>query len=450
VKVAVVGGGIAGLSAAWELRDRAEVTVFEEGALGGCIQTVGFEGRPVELGPDAFITRVPEGMALCAELGLEADLVAPAAGRSLVWTGDRLREMPEGTVMGVPRRLGPVARSGIVSSLGVARAGLDRLLPARPVPDEVTVRDLVAGRLGGEVADRLVGPLVGAINAGDIAELGAAEAIPHIFAAARSSRSLLRALRTLPAPTGSGPLFLTPRLGLGCMVEALVAALEAAGTRFVSWSVPGPIRPVGTTIEIGPDRGFDATVLAVPPRRAAQLLAGPSSDVLAQVPTASVALLIAALEPVALPAGINGFVTAGDTGRLMTACSFASNKWPHWSEPGTPLVRISTGRRRDDRSSQMGEEELTSRLLDELGQALGVRVRAVATRLARWPSAFPQYRPGHLAAMSRLQEDLDRNLPGVALAGSAFGGIGIPACIASGRRAAERLLRFVDSSTAAY
>lgn len=439
-EVAVIGGGIAGLSAAWELHRHCQVTVLEESRLGGCVRSERFDGRTIELGPDAFIARAPEAVSLCAEVGIESQLVAPSAGRSLIWTSGRLREMPEATVLGVPKRLRPLARSRVLSPAGVARAALDLALPRRPLRPTASVRELVASRMGAEVADRLVGPLVGSIHAGDIADLGAVETVPQLWAAAGSSRSLMRGLRARPEVAGTGAVFLTPRQGLGHLVEVLVDRLRAGGVRFETASVGGPLARRAGRIELAGGAGFDAVVLAVPAPRAADLLGGDLGAALRAVTTVSVALVVASLKGVELPAGVNGFVSVPVPGRLMTACSFASNKWPHWVEPGGCLVRISAGRRGDERSSQMDDAELTGRLLGELGRALGADVSAGQSRVARWPGAFPQYRPGHLAAMTALQDELGRQLPGAALAGSAFGGIGIPACIASGRRAARRVL----------
>ncbi len=272
MRVAIVGGGIAGLAAAWELRDqdRVEVTIYEPDRIGGKILTEPFEGRPVECGPDAFITRVPDAVALCAELGLD-DLVGPEAGRTLLWWDGRLRELPEGLVLGVPKKLGPLVSSGLLSPAGMARAAADLVLPRRPPGEDISVRDLIAGRFGSQVADRLVDPLVGGIHAGRTDELSAAATVPQLVAASKSSRSLLLGLRRMPGPASSTePLFLTPRGGLAQLVERLATAIPPVRPQAVD-----SVTADGGQWRVEPgDDPFDAVILAVPARDAARLLGG--------------------------------------------------------------------------------------------------------------------------------------------------------------------------------
>jgi oxygen-dependent protoporphyrinogen oxidase len=441
MRVAVVGGGIAGLAAAWELRDRAEVTVFEPGALGGKLRTTEFAGRGVDEGPDAFITRTPEATALCAELGLAGELVAPAAGRTLLWYRGRLLPLPDGLVLGVPKRVGPLARSGLLSPLGLARAGLDLVLPASPIGEDLSVGELVSRRFGAQVADRLVEPLVGGIHAARICELSAAAASPQLLAAARRSRSLLLGLRSAPAPpTTAGPLFLTPRGGLGRLVEVLAGRLAGAGVHFVTARVDA-VGSAGDRIAVG-DAAYDAAVIAVPAPEAARLLGDAAPAGLAQIELTSVALVTLAYATTDLdvPAGVNGFLVPRCEDRLVTACSFGSSKWPQWAAPDRSVLRVSVGRHGDDRGSRLGDAELGERVTAEIGAALHVRAAPAALRVSRWPASMPFYRVGHPSRVAAVAAELRAALPGVALAGASYGGAGIPACIASGRAAAGAAL----------
>ena len=440
----MIGGGISGLAAAWELRGDADVTVFEPERLGGRIRTTLFDGRPVDEGPDAFLTRVPEAVQLCRELEIEPELVPPAAGRSMIWWDGRLRPLPEGLVLGVPRQIGGLVggllSGGILSARGVARAALDLVLPRRRPPAALSVRDLVGDRFGLEVADRLVDPLVGGIHAGWTGELGAAEVVPQLVAAATRSRSLLLGLRQLPAGT-DGPVFLAPRGGLGHLVDTLVAALEDAGVRFVATTVDSVRATGGGRLAVEPDPDpFDGAVVATPAAEAARLIGPEGTDALAGLPTASVALVTATLSGTALPPGINGFLVPRGGGRYLTACSFASNKWPHWSAPGRSLVRMSTGRHGDEAALALDDAALVERLIDELGAALGTTLSPTTARVSRWPDAFPQYLPGHTARMTAVEAAVARRLPTVALAGASYRGSGLPACIGSGRSAARLVM----------
>ena len=456
MRAAVVGGGIAGLTAAWALSGRdALVTVFEPGALGGKLRTTTFAGRPVEEGPDAFLSRTPEATALCAELGVD-DLVAPAAGHTLLWVRDRLRPLPEGLILGVPGRLGPVVRSGLLSPAGLARAGLDLVLPRRTYGEDVSAGRLISDRFGRQVATRLVEPLLGSIHAAPLNELSASIVAPQVLAAARSSRSLLLALRRQAPPPSAGPqspIFLTPAQGLSGLVGALADGLRARGVGIRAEAVgsvedgPGGVRvtPAG-----GPAEEFDAAVLAVPAFDAASLLGDAAPAGLADIPFTSVAVLSVAVPASQWtpPEGFNGVLVPAGEGRLMTACSFYSNKWPARAgdgdgtggAPPVHVVRISAGRHGDRRIDELDDEALEGRLLDELSRAVGRPLQPVEARLTRWPSSFPLYRVGHARAVDRMEEELAARAPRVALAGSSYRGAGIPACIRSGREAAERLL----------
>ena len=232
--VAVIGGGISGLAAAWELscsscsssaQPGTRIVVLEASPrLGGHLRSGTVGDRVVDLGADAFLARRPEAVQLCEELAIEGTLVAPGSSKASVWAKGALRTLPEGLVLGVPTRMGPLVRSGIISPLGLARAGLDVILPHRPDASspsqpmqDRSVGDLVRSRLGGEVNELLAGPLVGGINAGLVDDLSAQTVFPALLEASRKGGSLMRALRApLPRPqNGAAPVFLTPLCGHG-------------------------------------------------------------------------------------------------------------------------------------------------------------------------------------------------------------------------------------------
>jgi oxygen-dependent protoporphyrinogen oxidase len=441
MRVAVVGGGIAGLAAAWELRNDARIVVYERGRLGGRIRTSDFAGRPVDEGPDAFITRQPEAVVLCRELGLADELVAPGAGHTLIFRDGRLRPLPDGLVLGVPTGISTLVRSGLLSPAGLARAAVEPFLPRTRNPDGMSVRELISARFGTQVADRLVDPLVGSISAGWTGALAADEVVPQLVAAARRHRSLLLGLRTgSGGAAGGGPAFLTVPQGLGHLVDVLVSKLRGAGVEFISEAVTALAArgPAVTVTTHGTDQ-YDGAVVATSAATASELLWPGESTPLQSITTSSVALVTMSLPGTELPGGFNGFLVPRDAGLLMTACSFGSSKWRHWAEPGHALVRMSTGRSGDDRAMGLSDDELAGRLAEELGGCLGHPVTPADVRVSRWPDSFPQYTVGHRAAVDAAQVELLRTSPNVRLAGSSYHGIGIPACIASGRRAAAEL-----------
>ncbi|HZD64522.1 MAG TPA: protoporphyrinogen oxidase [Acidimicrobiales bacterium] len=448
----MVGGGMAGLSAALSLTDAdpppAVVLLEADGRLGGKIRTEAFAGRHVDTGPDAFLARVPDAIELCRRLGLADELVAPATGRAFLWVRGALRPLPEGLALGVPTRLGPLARSGILSPLGVARVALDLVLPGRPPPGDRSVGDLVRPRLGAQAYQRLVDPLVGGIHAGRADRLSAAAAAPRLDLAARRSASLIRGLRSGADGGGAGPVFLTHPQGLTRVVERLDEELAARGVARWTGTTVRALDPGGGAWTLDTTTGpvvADAVVLALPAPGAAGLLAPHApgaAGVLGAIAHAGVSVVTLAYPTTALPHPLegSGFLVPATEGRLTTACTWSSAKWPHLGGDDRVLLRASTGRLGDERHAELDEEALVARVHGEVAEALGLAAAGPELwRVTRWPGAFPQYAPGHHEALRGVEAGLEA-LPPLALAGAAYQGIGIPACIAGGARAANRVL----------
>jgi len=458
----VAGGGISGLAAAHHLAAAADgttVTIVEASdRLGGNIRTGPFGGVPVDEGADAFLARTPEAVDLCAELGLGAALVAPATSSASVVVGGRVRRLPEGLVLGVPTDLRAVAEAGVVSPTGLARAALDLVRGEEWAGIDESIGTVVRRRLGDEVHEYLVDPLLGSINAGDTDRLSLEASAPQLAEVVRRHRSLIAGLREQRRQRGddpTDPVFLTLPRGMEQLVGALAAELGHAEHVEIAQSTslqsleasPGD---ESCRLRLGLSDGrlltADGLVLAVPAHAAAELLAAAAPAArpyLAPMERASVVLVTMAFRrsEVAHPLDTSGVLVPVPEGRLMTACSFGSSKWPHWTlDPDRVVLRVSAGRHRDERAMGLDDDDLTDVLLGELGDLLGVAGPLLEWRVSRWPSSFPQYAPGHLRRVAAAADELDRRLPTVALAGASYRGIGIPACIRQGREAAGRIL----------
>ena len=467
--VVVVGGGITGLAAAYELitaEAKPCVVVLEGGdRLGGKVQATPFAGLPsVECGADMFLARTPAAVELARDLGLADDLVAPASLPAYVWSRGQLHQLPPGLVLGAPARLGPMARSRLLSWRGKARAAVEPLLPRwHPAGDEGDTLGLaVRARFGDEVLDRLVGPLIGGINAGDPDRLSLRAVTPQIADALTEHRSLLVGLRAQARAAGADPSgqapaspFLAPRGGVSVLVEQLRAAVTGAG---------GEVRTATPVVALerrdgrwlvqqtsGPAIEADAVVVTVPAPDAATLLGDLSPEAataLRTITAASVAMITLAVpeEAIACPITASGYLVPRSEQRTITACSWGSSKWAEWRVPGQVVLRISAGRDGDERALDLGDDDLLEAVLSDLDRHVGLRGQPTANRITRWWNAMPQYAPGHVGRVDALTATLARDVPGLWLAGAAFRGLGLPACIAQGRGAARAALATVGQA----
>lgn len=451
--VVVVGAGIAGLAAAWEAaRGGADVTVLDASRPGGKLQTSPFAGVDLDEAADAFLARVPGAVELCRDLGLDDELTSPAIGSALVWHDGAARRLPDGLVLGVPTDLDALARSGLVSPDGLSRvaADLDRAPddPERDRTGDESVGALVRRRVGDEVFERLVDPLLSGVNAGDADTLSLRCGAAQLAAAAGRDTSLVRALRaTLGAATAAAtPVFLTPRRGTGRLVERLV---EVIGPGRVHGGTPVTAlhrSADGCTVHTahGTLRA-DRVVLATPAATSAALLetiAPATAAMLADLRYASVAIAALAYPASAVPVPLDasGLLVPRGAGMFVTACSFASSKWAHQGGDGVVRLRVSVGRIDDTRFTALDDATVIAGIRADLTTLLGIDATPTAARLHRWDESLPQYLPGHLDRVAAAEEALADGCGAIALAGAALRGLGIPACITSGRTAAARLL----------
>lgn len=458
--VVVVGGGVSGLAAAHRLRDRgAAVTVVESAVrAGGKLRASPLAGVPMDAGAEAVLARRPEALDLFSELGLDDRVVHPGPGAAAVYSRGRVRPLPRGQLMGVPGDLRALARSGVLSWAGTLRAGLDLVSPRTPVADDVSVAAYVGARMGPEVVDRLVEPLLGGVYAGRADRLSLDSTLPQIALLARRDRSLMRAVRASlrgsgAAPTRSGPVFASLRGGVAELVGAL-AERHAAHLRTGAAASSLERLPDGWRVHLEDDERLrcDAVLLACPAPEAARLLAGHAPGAardLRGIEYAGMALVTLVLPAAAFPRPLTGtgFLVPAGEGLGIKAATFSSNKWPWLAEalaaanPGDDLVavRCSIGRFGEHAVLERSDEELEALARADLATVTGLAGSPVESRVTRWENGLPQYAVGHADLVTRVRDDV-RRVPGLGVCGAAYGGVGIPACIADADQQAERLL----------
>lgn len=465
-RVAVVGGGLTGLAAAYRLQELCaaagrplELTLCEAGPrAGGVIGTEEIGGYRVELGADSFITNKPWAIDLSRRLGIADRLIStdPRFRRSLVLRKGKPVAVPEGFQLLSPVRVWPVLSSRIFSPWGKLRMGLEYFLPRRRSDEDESLASFVRRRFGREALDRLVQPLVGGIYTSDPEKLSLAATMPRFLEMERTHGSLIRALRAKPpgsvaAEHASGArygLFVTFAGGISELLSALENRVAPNAALRLNVTVINIARPAGSagfdlTLQGGARLACDAVLLAIPAHRAAQLLSGLAPAVaglLEQIEYASSAIVVSGhrLSDVSHPLDAFGLVVPAAERRRILAVSFTSRKFPDRAPPGCVQLRTFVGGALQPELLALSDAELTALVRGELAEILGVRGEADFVRVARYEHAMPQYHVGHLDLVRRI-ELAAAEIPGLALAGNAYHGVGIPDCIHSAEQAAERL-----------
>ncbi|WP_327719970.1 protoporphyrinogen oxidase [Streptomyces sp. NBC_00490] len=450
--VVVIGAGIAGLAAAHRLLQRgARVTVLEAtGRVGGKLLPGEIAGARVDLGAESMLARRPEALALAREVGLDSRLRPPATATASIWTRGALRPMPRGHVMGVPGTA--AALSGVLSDEGLARIERDADLPPTEIGDDVAVGAYVAERLGREVVDRLIEPMLGGVYAGDAYRISMRSAIPQLFQAAKSHTSLTEAVREIQAKATAnqqtGPVFMGIEGGVGSLPLAVAESVRARGGEILTGTpVTGLRREAaeGWRVVAG-DRVLhaDSVVVAVPAPAAASLLRAEAPEAAAELATveyASMALITLAYRraDTALPAG-SGFLVPPVDGRTIKASTFASQKWDWIADenPDVVVLRTSVGRYGETAVLEREDAELVDVSRHDLRTATDLDATPLETRVTRWTDGLPQYPVGHHARVARIREHVAK-LPGLAVCGAQYDGVGIPACVASAYAAVDQV-----------
>ena len=467
--VVVIGGGIAGLAAAFYLRDEpVRVTVLEGSPrLGGKLSASDVAGVSMDSGAEALLARRPEGIALIEATGLAGDLVPAGVTSSAIYTRGAMRSLPRRQFMGVPADLDELAATGVVSAEALARA---RTEPPRPFEAaDTSVTGYIGARLGVEVVDRLVDPLLGGVYAGRSEDLSFQATLAPLAAAARAHPTLTEAAAALlpPAPATPSvdnskkptPIFVTLTTGLGALPEAVAKASGAdvrvnAMVRELARTATGWRLTIGSAAD--PEYlDADAVILATPAAPAARLLKGPAGEAaarLAEIPYASMAIITLAFRAGDFPEQQrSGYLVPAVDGRAVKAATFSTVKWPHLAQAADPknpvhIVRCSVGRSGDVAVLQRDDDDLAALAAAELAESIGLTAKPVESRVTRWGGGLPQYNVGHLDRVARIRQAVSER-PGLAVAGAAYDGVGIPACVATARRAADQVINHLRATS---
>lgn len=467
-QIIIVGAGITGLSTAYyaqqffrEKNIPVQLTLLEkEAKLGGRINTLHKDGFVIERGPDSFLGRKMPIIHLTRELGLEEELTGtnPAARKTYILYRGKLHRMPPGLMLGIPTEISPFLSTKLLSPLGKARAALDLVLPRRKETGDEALGGFLKRRLGPEIHDRIAEPLLAGIYAGDTSQLSLQATFPQFLEAEQKERSLILGMlankRKLPQTEGLPELakesnFLTYKQGLSTLVNRLEEVL-AGQVRILKETALTTVAKQEQGYELTLDNGdveqADGLVIALPPPLIASLLAdlAPASQLLNKVNYVSVANVVLAFdaEDINYPLDGSGFVVPNAEGRHITACTWTSSKWLHTAPPGKVLIRCYVGRAGAEEIVFESDEEIIAKVRHDLEELMGITATPLFHELTRLPNSMPQYPLGHLENIRQVRQELVSKLPGVFITGGGFQGVGIPDCIAQGKKAARELVDF--------
>ncbi len=463
-RVVILGGGISGLSAAFYVKKLAEdrqleveITLVEKSdRLGGKLQTVRQNHFMIEKGPDAFLARKTAILDLTMELGLEADLVStnPKAKSASILHKGKLHTMPMGFILGIPTKLTPFIRTGLISPLGKARAALDLIIPAKQGDTDESLGDFIKRRLGKEVLEQITEPLLSGIYAGDTYSLSLKSTFPQFKQMEQKHRSLIIGMAKGAGRRSGAPnkypeiakksMFLSYQHGLSTIVERLKEKLDTV--HFVMGQRVAEVRKEDgyqVVLDHGQIIDADAVICAVPAFEAATLFSDIASvSWLHKINYVSVANISLAYKNSDLDLAYEGtgFLVPRKEGKMITACTWSSTKWSHTAPEGYTLLRTYIGHAGAQGWVQMTDDELVAAARKDLKDLMGIDAEPELTEVSRCNQSMPQYPIGHKEQMAKVRHDLSQDFPRVFLCGAGYGGVGIPDCIAQGKEAAEQLV----------
>ncbi|MBO9128719.1 protoporphyrinogen oxidase [Bacillus sp. 165] len=459
-RIVIIGGGIAGITAAYYLQKEAkqknlpiDMTLIEASAkLGGKIQTIQREGYVIERGPDSFLERKESAARLVREVGLGDTLVNNTAGKSYVLVNGQLHGIPQGSMMGIPTQVTPFLFSSLFSPVGKIRAGFDFVLPRSKPKSDQSLGEFFRRRLGNEVVENLIEPLLSGIYAGDIDQMSLMATFPQFYHVEQEHRSIVAGMRTLAPPKSKDikpkGIFLTLTKGLQSLVEAVEERLTE-GTILKSTRVEKVIKrglEYTVTLSNGKTIEADAVIVATPHTALPTMFSQYKElSFFRRMPATSVANVALAFPVSAIQKDIDGtgFVVSRNSDYTITACTWTHKKWPHTTPADKVLLRCYVGRPGDEAIVEQPDDEIIKLVLEDLNKIMDITAEPEFAVVSRWKDAMPQYTIGHKERMEKLKKFINRELPGIYFAGSSYAGTGLPDCIDQGEAAVKYVLDYL-------
>lgn len=464
-KVVIIGGGIAGLTAAFYLQKQIrenklpiEIKLIEAShRLGGKMQTVIRDGFTIERGPDSFLARKTSMIRLAKEVGMDNQLVHNSTGKSYVLVNEELHSMPGGSIMGIPTQIGPFLTTGLFSIPGKLRAAADFILPRSESGKDQSLGEFFRRRLGDEVVENLIEPLLSGIYAGDIDQLSLMSTFPQFYEVEQKYRSLIvgmkKATPSQPKKTENKEktkgAFLTFKTGLQSFAEAIESKLDPES--ILKGHRVEKITKHNENYEIYLNNGETIhadSIIAATPHQITQSMFSDYRffDPFKSVPSTSVATVALAFPEEAIRRDIDGtgFVVSRNNDYSITACTWTHKKWAHSTPKGKVLLRCYVGRAGDETIVDLSDDQIIKIVLDDLKKTMDITLSPNFAIVSRWKKAMPQYTVGHKQRLATILEHVKNELPGVFLAGASYGGVGVPDCIDQGEAAVKNVLEFFN------